>query len=316
MKSGFSNDLLWCSPQSAPFNSLELIPVNLSKGLQNTIFKEDYIKEQALSYVDNLNLLYVAFTRAIDGMYVFVPDNYREMANNHTGNLIYSVLKNKVNNCKQVPYPTISLSNYWDEEKKIFLYENLKKVPPQKQKPMETMTMEEIPYFSRDISTVARQVIRADTYLTLLDERLSSHVSLGKVMHEVFQKIRTVEDIENALLGLVLEGKITDLDASVLKPNIQRLINEDKIKPWFSKDWNILTEATILFADGSINRPDRVLIKDLKAIVIDYKFGLSEQESYIHQVRNYMTTLKQMNYIDIEGFIWYVNLEKVLRVSD
>ncbi len=66
-------DIIWCKPSMAPFNAIQVIPLKYGKGLINTIFHEDYLKEKRLTYIDNLNLLYVAFTRAKHRLIIFAP---------------------------------------------------------------------------------------------------------------------------------------------------------------------------------------------------------------------------------------------------
>lgn len=61
---------LWCKPDGQPFDSLPVIPVDYSKKLLDTIYADDYRNEHIQNSVDNLNLLYVAFTRAGRSLHV------------------------------------------------------------------------------------------------------------------------------------------------------------------------------------------------------------------------------------------------------
>ena len=62
---------LWCEPPCAPFDTLPVIPLEYSKtAMCGTLYEPFYHEERRQVHVDNLNLLYVAFTRAIDGLYV------------------------------------------------------------------------------------------------------------------------------------------------------------------------------------------------------------------------------------------------------
>lgn len=62
---------IWCSPKVAPFNELPLIPIDFNaKQMKGTIFEDDYNDEHLQNCVDNLNLLYVAFTRASSSLHV------------------------------------------------------------------------------------------------------------------------------------------------------------------------------------------------------------------------------------------------------
>lgn len=65
--------ILWCKPETKPFNRLHLVPVRYSQSLGNTIFAEDYFRERLHAFIDNLNTLYVAFTRSKDELIVFAP---------------------------------------------------------------------------------------------------------------------------------------------------------------------------------------------------------------------------------------------------
>ena len=67
-----SGNILWCQPEEQPFSDLPIAPVDYSKGqMMGTIYEPDYLHEHLQNTVDNLNLLYVAFTRAKKGLYVF-----------------------------------------------------------------------------------------------------------------------------------------------------------------------------------------------------------------------------------------------------
>jgi CRISPR/Cas system-associated exonuclease Cas4 (RecB family) len=206
------------------------------------------------------------------------------------------------------------MNDFWNEEKKNFSYGSL---PPAMGSavPSSTISLDDVTYTVRNISEVVKQVIPASEYLTSDGDVLASRINSGKVMHEVFQRIKTSEDVDQALITMLLDGKIRESEQQELTRQIRHLISAPHVKNWFSGDWNVLTEAAILMKDGSMPRPDRILLKGNKAIVIDYKFGVSEHPSHQTQVRNYMKYLKMMGVPLAEGFLWYVTLNKVVSVS-
>ncbi|MFH2094838.1 MAG: UvrD-helicase domain-containing protein [Bacteroidota bacterium] len=65
--------VIWCKPSCEPFNQLEIVPVDYSKNMTQTIFNRDYLEEKTLNYIDNLNMLYVAFTRAREALVTISP---------------------------------------------------------------------------------------------------------------------------------------------------------------------------------------------------------------------------------------------------
>lgn len=66
-----NTEILWCRPDRAPFNTLPVLPIPLQKGMEQSIYKTDYEAEHEAQRIENLNLLYVAFTRAQQNLLVW-----------------------------------------------------------------------------------------------------------------------------------------------------------------------------------------------------------------------------------------------------
>jgi ATP-dependent helicase/nuclease subunit A len=73
----------------------------------------------------------------------------------------------------------------------------------------------------------------------------------------------------------------------------------------------VMNEAGILLPGGLIRRPDRVVFRNGKTTIIDFKFG-EERPHYADQVDQYRRMLVDMGYEDIDAFIWYVDKNKVV----
>ena len=64
-----------------------------------------------------------------------------------------------------------------------------------------------------------------------------------------------------------------------------------------------------------MRRPDRVMIDGRNATIVDYKFGDIERSNHLKQVREYVSLLEAMGeYDNIEGYVWYITLGKVIKV--
>ena len=85
---------------------------------------------------------------------------------------------------------------------------------------------------------------------------------------------------------------------------------------WFDGTYRVLNEASIVDQSGEIKRPDRVLIAPdgSRVIVIDYKFG-QPHASHRRQVSQYVSLLRGMGYPSVEGWLWYLAGEEVVKVS-
>jgi RecB family exonuclease len=142
-------------------------------------------------------------------------------------------------------------------------------------------------------------------------------VDLGILMHLWLSYIRTWEDKDKALQRLINSGQITQNQATEMQKQmirLQELINQYNHNDWFSDEYQILTEQDIITTSQNTYRPDRVMIKDKHAIIIDYKFGQKQSKSYVEQVRNYILQLREMGYT-CEGYIIYNQAQTIQSIQ-
>ena len=57
-----------------------------------------------------------------------------------------------------------------------------------------------------------------------------------------------------------------------------------------------------------------MITKD-KLVVVDYKFGEQIKKAHYNQVRNYLNLIRQMGYKQVEGYLWYIELNKIEEVK-
>ncbi len=102
---------IWCEPQEEPFNQLPLVPIDFNaKTMMQSIYEPDYHHEHLQNVVDNLNLLYVAFTRASHSLFVLGKRGNQ----NSRAYLIESVLQNVARNLEGTGVP-VELSGIGSE---------------------------------------------------------------------------------------------------------------------------------------------------------------------------------------------------------
>lgn len=295
---------LWIIPGEPPFNSMPFIPVGFNKSLANSVFEEHYKREAGLQTVDNLNLLYVALTRAQSNL-IILSNQPRN------GSSIYDVL----NYC--LDSDTIQ-SNKSDE---CIIYETGRICPhstqnkADSQNPFEIKpTVQELDLHSYPINARFRQSGESTRFISSDNDdsdRQEEYIQTGKLLHNLFATIRTEADIAPQVERMLSNGLLgSKADAEKLKQQIRRHIDATPgAREWFSGNFALFNEASIIFHDGGVlqtRRPDRVMITpDGQAIIVDFKFG-REREEYLHQVREYMDLLRKMGYNQVYGHIWYV----------
>ncbi|MBN1185624.1 MAG: UvrD-helicase domain-containing protein [Bacteroidales bacterium] len=295
--------IIWCSPTLSPINQLSQVPLIYSSGLNSTSFNKDYYEEKNKSYFDNLNLLYVAFTRACEALYVMLPfTDKNDKIKTVSDLIINSILHDE----------TGELKKYWNNESGELTWGKLPKTNPDRMKD-NVNSYELLKHVSSNISNRLALKFSSENYLTDKQDLFSDKINYGKLMHELFANIKLISDIDKVLLSFVMKGKINTKEAENIFKKTSQLFKNEKVRSWFSPAWKVKTEATILDKGGKTRRPDRVMMKDDKTVIIDYKFGQTEQPSHKKQVTEYMNYAQKMGLQDVEGYIWYVDQNMVVN---
>ncbi|MDP4273662.1 MAG: UvrD-helicase domain-containing protein [Bacteroidota bacterium] len=323
-------NIIWCHPHAEPFDQIPVLPLKYSSKLAESIFYKDYFEEQMHAYIDNLNLMYVAFTRPEDMLFVFSKkpkekDKAKEDKTDvdTTGSLLFE----SFGEISGSEGPDANILK-WNGETGILEAGSFFSKPGTTNKSEEGQHSDILltAYPSVEISGRLKLKLHSDSYFEWNGTQ-NTKINYGKLMHEVFQHIITTKDIDNTLKNMVFEGKLSVTESNGLKIKIDSLFTDPLVKSWFDGQWKVKTEADILLKNDGfdeqgpilwkeqkkmIRRPDRVLIKDKEAVVIDYKFGDLEKSSYLNQIRQYAAYLAQMGYSPVKAYIWYVNRNKVV----
>mgnify|MGYP001254003141 CR=1 FL=1 len=294
--------ILWCQPQIEPFDQLHLVPVRYGKKLSNTIFEDEYYKEKLHAYIDNINVLYVAFTRAKNDLIIFSPLTKRKDLSN-ISSLLWNCIDSGVTT-EQV----IDLSESFDEEElALELGKDYLKVQKEEVSEVEEILIQQLPSISFD----DRLKLELSNKYFFTDTGLRDY---GTLMHEVVSTITTVDDVEHAIEKYYISGDVTLEQRNELNVMLKKFLSRDLVADWYSGDYRVLNEVQILQSGGKFLRPDRVMIKGKEAIVIDYKFGEKEDKRYIRQVKTYMNLISKIGYQNVKGYICYVRLDKIIEL--
>ncbi len=136
-------------------------------------------------------------------------------------------------------------------------------------------------------------------------------------MHKAFEKADDEAEIHEAVRGMQADGTLSAAEAATLRQMIARALEHPAAREWFAGGWErVRNENEIIIPGGaSARRPDRVMIRGTRAVVVDYKFGGREPERYRRQMREYLRLLGEMGYAPAEGYLWYVKLGTIEKVE-
>jgi ATP-dependent helicase/nuclease subunit A len=289
---------LWVQPRTVPFSDLGVVPVKYSSELSKTWFAENYADERHSVYVDNINLLYVALTRAKEVIYGFSEDSPK------SGNSIAGVLKNAFESPGTgTVQDGIDISGFYDSEKVLFEFGAIPVKP--KSVPEESVFLARDYIVSQAMDSLKLK-LHGENYFSSGEKEIRKRINYGKLMHEIFEGIKTSADVSHSVRKMVLEGKLTESESSELESRVKEVISSPQVAEWFLPGSEILTESGILLPSGITRRPDRVIFRSGKVTIIDFKFG-DESTHYIEQVNQYRKLISEMGYSNIEAYIWYVD---------
>ncbi|NMB49487.1 MAG: UvrD-helicase domain-containing protein [Bacteroidales bacterium] len=310
--------IIWCRSKMSPFDELSVVPLRYSSGLKNTIFREDYLEEKLFAYIDNLNLLYVAFSRARHRIIVFAPkpkDKKKKdgISVKSVADLLWlSVTEEDIFDAGvEKNGLTIALNDYFrlEDENGIVEFGNPDPLTLSSTKAVAT-TYKTGKWQSVPFSDRLRLRLNSIGYFTDDGSR-----NYGMLMHEIISRVETLEDLDKAVEKKYLAGEITEEKKNELLVSLREWLSISEVKEWYSGKYQILNETHVLHPAFGFSRPDRVMINDDEVIVVDYKFGEVEESGYLRQVRYYVQHIREMGYNNVSGYVFYVRLKKVVKVN-
>ena len=318
------NHMLWCKINEAdadkkPFCELDLTPVNYSSAMAESYFSDSYREERLQLWVDNLNLLYVAFTRACKNLIVWCKDEQKDT--------VSKLLRESIDCMKEIKMTCNmpELNEEYEEDKEendepiVYEYGEIC-ISSEKKKSDSTNRLVAIPEAvnikieSLETEIDFKQSNRSADFIRGDEDEeenlRSQYIRQGQLLHTLFASIDTKEDLTAAIERLLFEGVIESTEkAQEIYEIAEKALNLDEVKDWYSGEWTLYNECSIIYNDEQgkmqTRRPDRVMMKDDEVVVVDFKFGKKKPE-YSTQVREYMSLLSEMGYTDIKGYIWYV----------
>lgn len=299
---GTKGPMLWVNFEEGIFSKAGHIPVRYSGQLKETYFQEVYEQEFARTYLDNLNLLYVAFTRAERGLMV-LTNNPKNSSNDKS---IAGLLKEAIN--------TPDLAQYWNATSMQWQRgEIFPKETKIKSAYRNAIELSGYPSGAWRDKLIIKQSGKG---FFNKKEEPDQRILYGLYMHAVLSRIHYASDLEKTLDQLGAEGYIASEERMQLESQMKELLSNPLIASWFASEWEVRTEVPILLPGGGESRIDRLLLKPegKKAIVIDFKTG-DVNKTDQKQVHEYTEQLHLMGFSEVEGYLLYLRTSEVVSVK-
>lgn len=263
--------------------------VRLDSGASDTFFEKYYREERVMQAVDNINVFYVALTRAKYGLKIIagpLPKSFNQDDPKNLSHLLYTFVGSTRFSTGD-PYDFTALKR--EEDGTGTLEAGYASFPADSGNRLK-FSPEAADYFGADgsVGLEASRRIR------------------GTVLHGILSRVKVAQDVPEAVEAAVRSGELPADAREDTLSLLQERIESVSGRGWFAPDARILSEAAVIGPDGREYRPDRVVVHPGGSVdVVDYKFG-EKNPSYNRQVQRYMNLYRQMGYTKVNGYLWYL----------
>lgn len=295
---------IWVNNEQKNYKDMDLPPVFRTQVgvLKDSSFNDEYEKEKEAQRSDNFNLLYVAFTRAKKHLR-FISIRVKEAGSLNAARIIEDRI-----------LEMYSKRNFTEEVRNHYTTYRYKKWSiiqddQDQDEKQEGNKLELSMSFSPNALKFACTEKSKEYFSGKEREQSLSKREFGIEMHKILSKIKTRQDIEqNSALW-----KQYFQDYDTIEILLKAMMDHCKDRLWFDGSFKVLNEKNILTQGKeklNIRRPDRIMFKDDRVEIVDYKFAEFDQkthQNHVKQIEEYKELLKKMGYSNISSHIWYIN---------
>jgi ATP-dependent exoDNAse (exonuclease V) beta subunit len=319
--------LNWSENSLVPQLKTLILPLN--KNILETSFAPQYVAEQEAAFIDGLNMLYVALTRAANELYVFgkaptdrklalaMPKDIQDISTNNTLLLYYlTKLHEKASQFEE------DILKQFEETNEIELIvsddlEEKNKEEKSKKEDFITFQLEEF------ISAKPQNKIQIRKESTSPEENELSlkdfytDKKITKITRFALEKVMEAEDIPKVIENLTIRGIVNQEEGEMVAQKIINILNLNEIKDFFdTKTATIYTEKEILLKGSKwAIRANRLILQANKTILINYLAQNQDVEIAQNQIKSCVKALEDMNFSTVEPYLLDIDKENLVLIS-
>jgi len=277
----------WTALDEPEFPELPYGLLNHGELMSQTKFAGIHAEEGRKIMLDQLNMLYVAFTR---------PEEHLFILSGNRKNSMHPYIEQFIKH-KQFELTEIKGIKYFRSGE---LSEVKQKTAMEINNSIEVWEPENKSW---------KELLKTAGY-SAFEESRTEQLKYGTMLHYLLAEINHPQEIETIINKHEILINKQSLDRNVLTQKLNNVFKLKAIQHYFDGSYELKKEASILNSKGELQRPDLIAIKNKTATIIDYKTG-EARTNYTEQLHGYSSLLTQMGYEITERLIVYVDSEKV-----
>jgi ATP-dependent exoDNAse (exonuclease V) beta subunit len=283
-------DKLWLNAEEATVGLPKVLIDNSSavEGFGEDALELYTIKKQE-ELLDNINVLYVALTRAEEQLYIISSKNLSSKGelpkNNMCAFFINYLLAQGIYKEEIIEYEFGNSVKLSSEEK----HEDSSKIIPSVNEVLNP----------KNIKIAQREALMWGTHQ-------QEAIEYGNVIHEILSFVKSKNDVDLAIIKAIENGLIQLGQKEVVYQAILEIVNHESLINHFAEGNRVLNEQTIIQKEGKIIKPDRMVVNpENKVFLLDYKTGIPNSKHEL-QLNNYQIAIEEMGYKVAEKVLIYI----------
>jgi ATP-dependent exoDNAse (exonuclease V) beta subunit len=269
----------WIDLSDYEIPGLKQAMISVNKSLAGSDFEALYEVEKQKSQLDNMNLMYVAYTRAIEQLYVL------------------STVKGEPE--KTLQYHFLSQTGDWVSGKNIYTFGNKDGLPLKKSSEQLLKKETSDPIVSRNWHK-ALKIAHLPAFSIA-----TKAIQYGNKMHTLLAQLRYADQLHKVLQKNFQLGFIDQTEVKTLASVFVQLTANPKLSQAYSRPAKIKNEVDLYLTSGELLRPDRIAVLPEKVLVIDYKTG-EPNDNNLSQISDYKNALQKLFIQPVEGYLVYL----------
>lgn len=238
--------------------------------------------------MDNINLLYVAFTRAEEQLYIFSTaekEGKEEALPQNVCRLLTSIIRK------------IELNDFTFLGNE-FVYGSISTKPVEDAQCLSTKNIT-----SRSFNNYKEKI-----KLVTKDEYNDAQIK-GNKLHSVLSKIYNPDHVPKAIKSLIADQNVI----GVYEETIAKILDEFINRNWLDNKWKQINERAIWYEKQEL-RPDKVLLSEDECIILDYKSGAKKSE-HLKKMKDYIRAYSSFYPQKMSAYLIYVENMDVIPIT-
>ncbi len=292
-----NSPVIWCTSTVPPFSDFPVLPLRYNQKLKDTCYVRDYYQERMQIYLDNLNLLYVAFTRPEERLYAFTKHPNKPSLNAISDLLFYTFTQSAQLSSSRdhTEKSYLTWDQHWDAATNTLTLGTPKST---KQAKSTTSQPYLAPFLYQDFRNQVHLVPRPGL-LAEVGKVSSTQARKHELMAGLLTKLPRQEQLGHQLTWLQLEQGLSQAELADLKQAIETLWQDPRIQVWYDGTWTL---HALLAPQGTVYQPNRIMIQGSSALVVSF---LTSSHAYTPTYKTLQTAsslLQEMGYDPIQAY--------------